>query len=65
MHLKSAKGTFGDNITSLGVNIPIAGGFTVSREIPATSPSVALEKILKNNLSGIKRRKSGINSFIR
>jgi predicted AAA+ superfamily ATPase len=45
--LKISEGHFWDNITSLGVNIPLAGGFTVSREIPATSPSVALEKILK------------------
>ena len=45
--LKISEGHFWDNITSLGVNVPLAGGFTVSREIPATSPSVALEKILK------------------
>jgi AAA+ ATPase superfamily predicted ATPase len=45
--LKISEGRFWDSITSLGVNIPLAGGFTVSREIPATSPSVALEKILK------------------
>jgi AAA+ ATPase superfamily predicted ATPase len=38
---------FWDKITSLGVNIPLVGGMTVSREIPTTSPSVALEKILK------------------
>jgi AAA+ ATPase superfamily predicted ATPase len=44
---KISEGHFWDNITSLGVNIPLAGGFTVSREIPATSPSVAIEKILK------------------
>ncbi len=31
----------------MGVNIPLIGGFTVSREIPPTSPSVAIEKILK------------------
>lgn len=42
-----SEGHFWDNITSLGVNIPLAGGFTVSRKRPATSPSVALEKILK------------------
>lgn len=42
-----SEGHFWDNITSLGVNIPFAGGFTVSRKIPPTSPSVALEKILK------------------
>lgn len=41
------EGHFWDNITSLGVNLPI-GGFNVSRERPATSPSVALEKILKS-----------------
>lgn len=46
--LKISEGHFWDNITSLGVNIPLAGGFTVSRERPATSPSVALEKILKS-----------------
>ena len=45
--LKVSEGHFWDNITSLGVNIPLAGGFTVSRKRPATSPSVALEKILK------------------
>jgi len=45
--LEIREGHFWDNITSLGVNIPLAGGFTVSREIPATSPSVAIEKILK------------------
>ncbi len=38
---------FWDKITSLGVNIPLVGGMTVSKEIPTTSPSVALEKILK------------------
>lgn len=43
-----SEGHFWDNITSLGVNIPLAGGFTVSRKRPATSPSVALEKILKS-----------------
>jgi len=42
-----SEGHFWDNITSLGVNIPLAGGFPLSRERPATSPSVALEKILK------------------
>ena len=45
--IQISEGHFWDNITSLGVNIPIVGRFTVSREIPATSPSVALEKILK------------------
>jgi AAA+ ATPase superfamily predicted ATPase len=38
---------FWEDIISLGVNIPLAGGFTVSRKIPPTSPSVAFEKILK------------------
>ncbi len=45
--LEISEGHFWDNIISLGVNIPLAGGFTVSRERPATSPSVALERILK------------------
>lgn len=39
--------SFWDKIKSLGVNIPLIGGMTISREIPATSPSVALERILK------------------
>ncbi len=39
--------SFWESIKSMGVNIPFMGGFTVSREIPPTSPSVALEKILK------------------
>jgi AAA+ ATPase superfamily predicted ATPase len=40
--------SFWDTIKGMGVNIPfIGGGFTVSREIPPTSPSVAIEKILK------------------
>ncbi len=38
---------FWDKITSLGVNIPLVGGMTVSKQTPTTSPSVALEKILK------------------
>ena len=45
--LKISEGHFWDSITSLGVNIPLAGGFTISRKRPATSPSVALERILK------------------
>jgi predicted AAA+ superfamily ATPase len=47
-NLKISEGHFWDNITSLGVNIPMAGGFTVSRKRPTTSPSVALERILKS-----------------
>lgn len=39
--------SFWESIKGMGVNIPFIGGFTVSREIPPTSPSVALEKILK------------------
>jgi len=40
--------SFWDSIKSMGVNIPVlGGGFTVSRDIPSTSPSVAIEKILK------------------
>ena len=40
--------SFWGSIKSMGVNIPVmAGGFTVSRDIPPTSPSVAIEKILK------------------
>jgi len=45
--LEISVGSFWEDITSLGVNIPLAGGFSVSRKIPPTSPSVALEKILK------------------
>ena len=52
--LKISEGCFWDSITSLGVNIPLAGGFTVSRKIPATSPSVALEKILKTIYGELK-----------
>ncbi len=52
--LKISEGRFWDSITSLGVNIPLAGGFTVSRKIPATSPSVALEKILKTIYGELK-----------
>lgn len=39
--------SFWDSIKAMGVNIPFGVGFTVSREIPPTSPSVAIEKILK------------------
>ena len=39
--------SFWDSIKAMGVNIPLGVGFTVSREIPPTSPSVAIEKILK------------------
>lgn len=40
--------SFWDSIKSMGVNIPvIGGGFTISRDVPPTSPSVAIEKILK------------------
>jgi predicted AAA+ superfamily ATPase len=46
-NLEISLGSFWENIISLGVNIPFGGGFTVSRDIPPTSPSVALEKILK------------------
>ncbi len=35
---------FWDFIKSMGVNISYGIGFTVSREIPPTSPSVAIEK---------------------
>ena len=52
--LKISEGRFWDSITSIGVNIPLAGGFTVSRKIPATSPSVALEKILKTIYGELK-----------
>ncbi|MDR0911277.1 MAG: AAA family ATPase [Methanobrevibacter sp.] len=36
-----------DSIKEMGVNVPIIGGFTLSRDIPVTSPAVALEKIFK------------------
>ena len=36
-----------DSIKEMGINVPIIGGFTLSRDIPMTSPTVALEKILK------------------
>lgn len=39
--------SFWETINGLGVNIPFAGGFTISRDIPPTSPSVALRKILE------------------
>ncbi|MBZ2164468.1 ATP-binding protein [Methanobacterium spitsbergense] len=39
--------SFWDSIKSMGVNISYGIGFTLSREIPPTSPSVAIEKILK------------------
>ncbi|BDZ66588.1 AAA family ATPase [Methanobacterium ferruginis] len=39
--------SFWESIKGMGVNIPFIGGFTVSKEIPPTSPSVAIEKILK------------------
>lgn len=48
------EGQFWDNITSLGVNIFLAGGCTVSRKRPATSPSVALEKIMKTIYDELK-----------
>lgn len=38
---------FWEKINSLGVNIPFVGGVSISREIPKTSPSIAIEKILK------------------
>ncbi|WP_458404517.1 AAA family ATPase [Methanobrevibacter sp.] len=37
---------FWEKINSLGINIPIIGGISLSREIPKTSPAVAFEKIL-------------------
>lgn len=52
--LKVSVSHFWDNITKLGVNIPLAGGFTVSRKIPSTSPSVALEKILQTIYGELK-----------
>ncbi len=39
--------SFWDTIKGIGINIAFAGGFTVSRDIPPTSPSVALRKILE------------------
>ena len=37
---------FWEKISSLGINIPLIGGLSFSREIPKTSPTVAFEKIL-------------------
>ena len=37
---------FWEKISSLGVNIPLIGGISLSREIPKTSPAIAFEKIL-------------------
>ena len=37
---------FWEKINSLGINIPLIGGISFSREIPKTSPAVAFEKIL-------------------
>ena len=39
-------GHFWEKINSLGINLPLIGGLSFSREIPKTSPSVAFEKIL-------------------
>lgn len=39
--------SFWDSIKTMEVNISYGIGFTLSREIPPTSPSVAIEKILK------------------
>ncbi len=39
-------GHFWEKINSLGINIPLIGGISFSREIPKTSPAVAFEKIL-------------------
>ena len=39
-------GHFWEKISSLGINIPLIGGISLSREIPKTSPAVAFEKIL-------------------
>jgi len=54
--LKISVSHFWDEISSLGVNIPLIGGFTVSKNTPPTNPSIALEKILKTiygELSGV------------
>ena len=40
-------GLFWEKINSLGINIPLIGGISFSRELPKTSPVVAFEKILK------------------
>ncbi len=37
---------FWEKISTLGINIPIIGGISFSRDIPKTSPAVAFEKIL-------------------
>ena len=37
---------FWEKISSLGINIPLIGGISLSREIPKTSPTIAFEKIL-------------------
>jgi len=37
---------FWEKINSLGINIPLIGGISLSREIPKTSPVIAFEKIL-------------------
>ena len=39
-------GHFWEKINSLGINIPLIGGISFSREIPRTSPAVAFEKML-------------------
>lgn len=39
--------SFWDTIKTLGINIPFLGGFTVSKDIPPTSPAIALRKILE------------------
>ena len=38
---------FWEKITSLGINVPLMGGISLSREIPKSSPSFAIEKILE------------------
>ena len=47
-------GDFWDTIKGLGVNIPLVGGFTISWDIPTTSPSIAIEKILKTIYNDLK-----------
>ena len=44
--LKINIGHFWEKINSSGINIPLIGGISFSREIPKTSPVVAFEKIL-------------------
>lgn len=39
-------GHFWEEINSLGINMPLIGGISFSREIPKTSPAIAFEKIL-------------------